>query len=352
MPTIPGMLIFWKLVTKEDEELFNKGSSESSLSPNTTTTIYQATQADQIINYTLGSVLILCFLVSTSLNPVLFYHHQSARKNSICTFLFSCLSVSDFLTDVFAPLVYAHYMIRPGIYSGSLFSLEFSRVFACTVGCYSQCGTTLLAITRLLKVTMPFIKIKKRFVVAYFIVYNTIMSTNNLPILLLKQIDRSQRTLYFTFCNICIWLNAIHCLVGIILSVATFVFIYFIKPVSETEDRDKNKRVCGTILLMNTPYIISIFFVLFVYISPWQVSIHDIIFGFVPMFTSAINPVVLISRNQGIRNTLVGLFRRRVFGGSADIMSNTYNSATKHSSTVNLGRHSVQIPYHVSKSGV
>ncbi|KAL5258763.1 hypothetical protein ACHWQZ_G009275 [Mnemiopsis leidyi] len=346
------MLIFWKLVTKEDEELFNKGSSESSLTVNTTTTVYQTTQMDQIINFTLGSVLILCFLLSTSLNPVLFYHHQSTRKNSICTFLFSCLSVSDFLTDLFAPLVYAHYMIRPGIYSGSLFSLEFSRVFACTVGCYSQCGTTLLAITRLLKVTMPFIKIKKRFVVAYFIVYNTIMSGNNLPILLLKQIDRSQRTLYFTFCNICIWLNAIHCLVGIVLSVATFVFIYFIKPVSETEDRDKNKRVCGTILLMNTPYIISIFFVIFVYISPWQVSIHDIIFGFVPMFTSAINPLVLISRNQGIRNTLKGVVTRRVYRGSGDILSNNYNSANRHSSANNLGKNLVHMPYRNSKSEI
>ena len=300
------MLIFWKLVTLEDKELFSKSPNSASVTrfPNIT---YHATSTDQVVNYSLGSVLVMCFLISTILNPVLTYHHHSTRKNGVCTFLFSCLSVSDLLTNFFAPLVYSHYMFRTGIYSGSLFSIEFSRVFACTVGCFSQCGTTLIAATRLIKVTAPFVRIRKRTVVAYFTAYTTVMTTNNLAILLLKQVDRSQRALYFTFTNICIWLNVAHCFVGIVLSLATFIYLYLVKPVGEAENRVKNKRVCVTILLMNTPYVISIFFVLLVYISSWHVSIHDIIFGFVPMLTSAINPIVLIVRNSGIRQTVVSL---------------------------------------------
>ena len=67
---------------------------------------------DQILKYKLyfygiGGVLILSFFISTTLNPILLYYHNSSDKKGVTAFLFSCLAASDFVTNLATPLVYA-----------------------------------------------------------------------------------------------------------------------------------------------------------------------------------------------------------------------------------------------------
>eukprot|EP00116_Pleurobrachia_bachei_P009305 sb/3469567/ len=198
-------------------------------------------------------------------------------------------------------------MVRDDIVpSASNFSLEFARVFGCTMGCYSQCATTLLAATRFLKIIIPFIKIQKRWIVAYFFIYTTFMTANNIPTLLIRHIDESFTPLFNLLCDICLWVNVVHCLLGVVFSLGTVVYLYTRSPGEgeETGSGLHSRRAGVTILLMNIPYVTSVALIVLVHVSPWQLNIHDIVYGFVPIVTSTLNPLILISRNASTRSSI------------------------------------------------
>ena len=52
-------------------------------------TTLEITAEDQIINYHIVSVLILCFPILTVLNPPLLYHHYHSDRKGVNTLLFS-----------------------------------------------------------------------------------------------------------------------------------------------------------------------------------------------------------------------------------------------------------------------
>ena len=158
------MLLFWK--SEITDPKFN-------------TSTYELTELDRIVNYAVGSLLLLCFLISTTLNPVIWYHHRSADKNKVTTFLFSYLAIADFLTNLIAPIGYCYLLMSPKLFSG--LDLRFFEAFSlvsCTVGCFSQCLATLLAVSRTLKIINPFILIKQKFLKCYILSYTLFMVFN------------------------------------------------------------------------------------------------------------------------------------------------------------------------------
>ena len=59
---------------------------------------------------------------------------------------------------------------------------------------------------------------------------------------------------------------------------------------------------CITILLINVPYFISFTSIVVVFwILPDQISFHEIIFAWVPITTSAINPLIILTRTRDVR---------------------------------------------------
>lgn len=67
---------------------------------------------------------------------------------------------------------------------------------------------------------------------------------------------------------------------------------------------------CITILLINIPYFISVAsIVLVMWVLPDQISFHEIIFAWIPMLTSAINPLIVLTRTTDARIAVMGLFR-------------------------------------------
>jgi hypothetical protein len=63
------------------------------------------TVAEQLTNYLFGILMIISFLLSTLLNPVVFYYnfHQITKRRLI-RHLFMMLAVSDFITNIYSPL--------------------------------------------------------------------------------------------------------------------------------------------------------------------------------------------------------------------------------------------------------
>ena len=113
------------------------------------------------------------------------------------------------------------------------------------------------------------------------------------------------------------------------------------------KDNARYMASCITILLINIPYFISINIIVLVWwILPDQVSFHEIIFAWIPIITSGLNPIIILSRKKDARKALEGIFLRLVEGAvlsdhSTFRVSNTHSShlqapeaETSHKSTV------------------
>ena len=197
-------------------------------------------------------------------------------------------------------------------------------VFSCTTECYSQCSTALLAVTRFLKIVCPFIRLKKRTIAAYLGVYTLIMTINNILLASTFHIDNenvSHSSLLFQVLRgLCFWLKVSHCLLGVLFSILTVIYVSCFKPPSQTDH--VTKRVCGVILMMNLIYtftILAAFIRLMPLFSGTFVSETDVFyfgmygmflnFYFVSVITAAWNPFVMLMFSKPIRQTLISLVR-------------------------------------------
>ena len=304
---VSSMILFWTL----DKHEYNTTTYEINITDNRTLTM-----PEQILNYTFGIVFILLFLVSSTLNPVLFYHHVSSEKRGLTTLLFATLALSDCLTNLFTPIVYSVYLFRPQVYSlldavvGSFCNVS------CTTGCVSVCSTTLLAITRFLKITNPFVRIKGRILVKYLAVYSFSVLIVMIMLTISALTHLVSDDLVNIFITICTLTNFILIFLGVIFSVITVVYVYFLKPSSLTDHI--TRQVCGTILLMSSVYLITLLLSILPFLSLLNIlsdveilarNFKFLCFFFMPVLTSAWNPIIIISRSRAIRNTFLQLLR-------------------------------------------
>ena len=213
------MLLFWTLTPQE----FNFTTYTLNVTENRS-----LTGTEQIINYLAGIMLIFSFLISTSLNPALFYHHTSLQRRGITTFLFKTLAASDFLTNLLTPIVYSFYLFKPQ--SETLINPVVGTFcnISCTLGCFSVCSTTLLAITRFLKIKNPFARIQKGTMVRFLFVYTIYMSVTN-SILTLTFSNVLPNALIDLLTTMCTFVNFLFILLGVVFSIMTAVYVHFLK---------------------------------------------------------------------------------------------------------------------------
>ena len=301
------MLLFWTLHPEE----YNTTTYEINVTENRT-----VTSPEQILNYTVGTVLILCFLTSTVLNPLLLYHHSTTRKQGITTLLFVSLAFSDFLTNLITPLVYTIYLFLPQVVSQSKPVIGIFCNLSCSTGCFSVCVTTLLAITRFFKITNPFVRTKKRILMKFLLAYTCFMFVANALISLAntKFLLGDYLNLVITVCT---FANFSMCTLGVIFSIMTVVYVHFLKPSSPTDH--VTKKVCGTILLMNIVYVITLLLSVIPFLSLMKLvqgidllalNFKFLCFLVMPLLTSAWNPIVIIARSRQIQESLRHLISR------------------------------------------
>ena len=223
------MLIFWKFLFSEDQRYYEKDIADpvnnvSDIAP------YAPSSEDKAVNYILGAFFIFPWLSSMFLNPLLFWYFKETGTKA--SFLFQCLSVTDFLTNLFTPLVYTYMMFSPKIYASSTQVLFDSRTWACFFGCSSQVGSFLLAATRAIKIVFPFANVKQRYVKMYLGIYTVFMLVNNGIYYVIEELPGDQElewksTILTIGLNLCVWANFTHCCAGLFISVFTVLYLYF-----------------------------------------------------------------------------------------------------------------------------
>ena len=180
-------------------------------------------------------------------------------------------------------------------------------VVSCFTGCFSQCVTTLLAVTRLMSFINPFRRIKNKVVKVYLAIYTIFMLIADVvPAILMNRNIYEDAEL---FLKICFYLNIAHCLVGVICSGISSLYVFLIQPVSHSNTTDTKKQASVTILLMNAVYILTLACALLFHlvedkIIPDSIKFNTISFLFMPILTSAVNPVIFVVRVKSVRETI------------------------------------------------
>lgn len=281
------------------------------------------------LNYTFGIFTVICFLVSTALNPLIFYSYTQKAK-TIQNFLFKVIAVTDFLTNL-APALFMSYVFLSNMPFAYTLKNQLPEFFSCTFGCISQVTTTMMAVTRMISIIKPFFRVKFKWVLAYLIFYAIYMSIGNAGSLIItgmrnaqnitdeeykilienhgNHLDFSVATVETLNKFVCFVMNVTHCLLGILCSMITVGYLRVI--VSGSAEQARKLKSCNTILIMNVPYLISIVSNFLAFYQLIGVDFKLVNHYMLPILTSAFNPCVIVARTNAIKVALSAESRRQ-----------------------------------------
>lgn len=183
---------------------------------------------------------------------------------------------------------------------------------ACIFGCFSQFFTAVLAVTRLSKVVAPFIRLKQRYIFGYLAFHIIYMLGANgayyaMDAFYSKQDDMLK--LMKLMEDVCFWSYFLHCIVGVLASMVT-VFYLLIERTRNPTTASKYLTSSVTLLLLNLPYILTIVLIGGVqWEASWRLNSREIVFAWVPVFTSALDPVIVLTRKREVKEKVVATFR-------------------------------------------
>ena len=119
------------------------------------------------LDFLAGTILILLFLLSTFLNPIVFFHYWKL-PSTIPNILYRILAFSDFSANVIRPLLNAYMHFSPNVLTEVLSETTIrSNIFTVIIimsMTLSIASVALLAVTRAIKIQWPFYRLKKRMV--------------------------------------------------------------------------------------------------------------------------------------------------------------------------------------------
>ena len=258
------------------------------------------------LNYSFGIFAIVCSLVSTILNPVVIYFWLR-KERSVKNLLFVVVAISDFLTNLVPAPFLSYVFLSPENFNQFSFLNQIPEFLCCTFGCISQVTVSLMAVTRMLKIVRPFLKIKFRWVLAYLFAYAVYMAFGNVGYLVAAVIKGGKNQNENLDMNLlekwnkfaCFSINLAHCFLGIICSLVTVG--YLLINIKGVGDKASKLRGSNTILIMNIPYMVSIVTNLLARYQAVQLNFSLVNHYIIPIFTSAFNPCVVLTRTKHLR---------------------------------------------------
>ena len=166
-----------------------------------------------------------------------------------------------------------------------------------------------MALTRMIKIFRPFLKIKFRWVLSYLIAYAVYMTFGNVGYLAaacIKGGENGNETLDMALLEnwnklACFSINLAHCFLGIICSLITISNLLRIS-MKGIGDKASKLRSSNTILIMNIPYLVSIVTNLLAVYQAVQLNFSLVNHYLIPIFISAFNPCVVLARTKNLRN--------------------------------------------------
>ena len=253
------MIIFWMQLFSDGNELYEE-TITNPLKNTSDTVPYIPSAIDKAINSLLGTLFMIIWGVSATLNPLLFWYHRTTKTQA--SKLFKYLAMADFLTNFWSPLGYSYFMLHPDLFPASHVVLRYACIWACLVGCPSQVISFLLAVSRATKIVLPFRYFKQRYFTIYLCGYIVFMTVSDGIIFVNREFFYDQelgKKMLNIGLNLCFWSHFAHCSAGLLVSVFSVIYLYSLARL-EFDDLS-NKKKNGVLSSTNSSPIL--FFIRF-----------------------------------------------------------------------------------------
>ncbi|KAL5250744.1 hypothetical protein ACHWQZ_G016471 [Mnemiopsis leidyi] len=296
--------------------------------------IHTGDQYDQALNKTFVVLFAGFSVLSTLANPVAFCYNRSQRQ-TIAALLFQMLAVADFLTNSTFPFVIMSTLlskdVKP-IRDDSTLTKELWSIFNITIISISAILTSLLSITRYMKIIKPFIRFRIRPLLIYIglnTLYLVVVLCRNIILcgpgesywLRFQQLSWRESGIAWQMPVAIPYLG--HCLVSLITSTLTIYHLQRTRNSVVTETRAKCRQSSYAIVLMNlgnTLFLILITSSTVLYITNPMMIYQLLKMNFMkdcfsPCLLSAANPIIFFLCCKDSRDKLwaaIQTSRRRV----------------------------------------
>ena len=130
------------------------------------------TTFDVYLNYIFGTLILIPFLVSSLLNPIVFLY-QFTKTPSIASSLYKLLAVSDFMTNIIRPVWLSYELLKPGLddYLTPWSTTKCVRQAYFGIMCeFSMLINTCLAVVRYISIRFPFYHCRKKILFRFILV--------------------------------------------------------------------------------------------------------------------------------------------------------------------------------------
>ena len=157
---------------------------------------------NEIMNYPAGVILILAYPLSFIFNPIVAIYHY--RQSRISATLFTILSITGFIYNLFRPLYSAFNFLKPyrDNYGPATVLQAISSVMNTTLFWFSALVVSLLAVTRYISIKYPFYQLKRRYLYGYlsfFAIIQFVLQTMRMTVLLPKSMLESSDDVYVNY---------------------------------------------------------------------------------------------------------------------------------------------------------
>ena len=246
------------------------------LAPNLTVLYNVAgTTTDVYLNYFWGVLILIPFIISTLLNPVVFIFKYN-QPRSAASMLYMILSVSDFLTNLLRPIILSYELLKPELdhFQSVCTTTKLVRTFYYNFFSEISLATTAcLAIMRFIAIQFPFYRPRKRILIWAILVW-TLLFIIPIDVIMLwvsnNQLGkngfylgwlRSHQYLFLweaknTFVKVICMRYTITTLIS--LAASGLTMIAMLRNKSAPHARPRNNKGCVAIVVMNAALIIHL----------------------------------------------------------------------------------------------
>ena len=284
-------------------------------------TVYYPKHTDSLsLDYTIGTCLILFFLVSTTLNPLSFLYHIQ-RDSKLSSRLYALLALLDFIVNIYSPLFQAHNFFKEtedferevGVQT---LILQGTTQFAAWS---SQIVINVIICVRLYTIKYPFERVSQKLIwiivvgamlyvlvmesvtITAFEVWDPIIQLATVPV---KDLHKSMDLLY-TF-TILVPISVIYILGGISSIYTVFLLTRDTGPSETREQKRKSVRIILTLTIVNWSAPIAIIYTNFKWptensTTAELVGVYVVVNG-IKTIVSAFDPVIILTLSQDFRS--------------------------------------------------
>ena len=283
----------------------------------------------RVLDYVFMMICILVFMISTILNPLVFWFRLPKTRSPVLasSLLFSLLSISDFLTNITFPIIMfitlAKSTPEPRLRPATVLD-QIHFVLFRTLGGASAVLTSMLAVTRWLRIRYPMLRIKNKLILGHLAFFSVgpiflavMWSALSCP-LSKSQWSSNFQTVITDGCGFVTltahWLIIAHAWFGLVVSVITTIRL---KHSAHPTTASHTRRSILTILIMNLVLTLHTLVSISVMIVGgrkinWRSGVVEnpedsplllnvLLYYVTPLVMSSLNPLIIFCCNKRIR---------------------------------------------------